>query len=68
MAKFTVRVKEIHESLIEVEADNPAEALEMAAEKLEVGDWPEDFHTEYQRTLDKHDWIVEDDKGRVVLD
>lgn len=68
MAKFFVRVKEIHESIIEVEAASSFEALEKVYEDLDAGIYPDDFCTEYQRTLPKEEWIVEDDKGNITLD
>jgi len=68
MAKFFVRVKEIHESIIEVDATDGEAALNQVAINLDHGEYPDDFRTEYQRTMDKSDWIVEDEKGHIVGD
>lgn len=68
MAKFFVRVKEIHESIIEVDAETSFEALEKVYEDLQAGVYPDDLCTEYQRTLPKEEWIVEDEKGNITCD
>jgi len=68
MAKFYVRVKEIHESIIEVDAASSFDALKKVYDDLGAGMYPDDLCTEYQRTLPKEEWIVEDEHGNITCD
>lgn len=53
MKTYTITVKEIHDSYVEVEANSPEEALE----KCKNGEGDE-IAVEYVRTLDESTWNV----------
>lgn len=61
MPKYTVLVREIHVSHMEIEADDPEQALE----KVFQGEGQEIF-LEYYDTMDSSYWTVEDEKGTTV--
>ncbi len=56
--KFLVTIKEVHEQIVEIEADNEQQAVEQVAEG--EGDYRDD--TEYMYTLDPDEWTVEECK------
>lgn len=55
MARFAIKIKEVHYATIVVEAKSAAEALCLAQEELEKG---EELSVEYSHTLDPDEWIV----------
>ena len=63
MAKYTVLVREVHISHMEVEADSPEEAIE----KVKEGEGDE-ATCEYSHTLDDDTWSVDDADGNTVRD
>ena len=58
--KYNVNIREIHVSIVEVEAKNPADAIEKA--KAVIEDGVDDLFTEYSHTLDEDTWTVEEAK------
>lgn len=58
--KYNVNIREIHVSIVEVEAKNPADAIEKA--KAAIEDGVDDLFTEYSHTLDEDTWTVEEAK------
>ena len=53
MKTYTITVKEVHDSFVEVQANSPKEALE----KVKNGEGNE-VDIEYSRTLDSSTWSV----------
>lgn len=51
--KYTITVKEVHDSYVEIEADSPEQAIE----KVKAGEG-EEVSIEYNRTLDSETWNV----------
>ena len=54
MAKYNVWVKEVYGVLIEVEANDSAEAREKANEYIQENE----INTEYSHTMELEDWDV----------
>ena len=54
MAKYRVWVKEVHGYLVEVDADDSAEAREKANEYIQENE----INTEYSHTMELEDWDV----------
>lgn len=61
MPKFIVRIREVHISYREVEADSVEEAIEEAGGATEL-------MVEYSHTLNTDHWDVEDEDGNIVRD
>lgn len=59
MAKYIVRIREVHISYREVEADSVEEAIAEAGGATET-------MLEYSHTLDTDHWDVEDEHGNIV--
>lgn len=55
MAKFIVKVKEVHSAEIVVEADSKSEALGIAEDQL----MNDEVETSYDYTLDSVDWTCD---------
>lgn len=62
MPKYTVLVREIHVSHMEIEAENPEEAID----KIANGEGQE-VCLEYDDTMDSCHWTVDDEDGKEVL-
>ena len=58
MPKFHVLVREVHVSTMEIEADNPEDAIK----KIKDGEG-EQAICEYSHTLDSETWSVDDAEG-----
>jgi hypothetical protein len=59
MARFTVKVQEVHVVLVEVEADNRQEAQSAAEELIEAGCYPDGKDLPdavYDHTLGRDEW------------
>ena len=63
MAKYTVRVREVHVAYHEVTAGSPEVAIHIV--KKGGGEL---VNTEYSHTLDTDTWDVEDNDGNIVHD
>lgn len=63
MPKYTVLVREVHVSHMEIEAENPEDAVD----KVYNGDGNEVL-CEYSHTLDSNEWTVDDASGKTVLE
>lgn len=61
--RYTVYVKEVWETAVEVEAESPREATEKANKAIEVG---EVNSPEYGYTLDPEDWTIRDQNNNFV--
>lgn len=61
MPKFTVRIREVHVSHREVEAETVEEAIELAG-------GAEESFLEYSHTLGEDHWDVQDEDGNIVRD
>lgn len=60
MAKFTVARREVHICFVEIEADNPMEAIEKVSKGR--GEALEDM--EYSHDLDPDTWTVDEEPDR----
>lgn len=61
MSKFNVLVREVHVSIMEVEAETYEEAINNASSG-------EELICEYSHTLHTDTWSVEDEEGNCVRD
>ena len=62
--KYTVHRREIHFSLVEVEADSIQEAVD----KVSTGEAGDEISLNYSETLEPETWLVEDGKHMFAYD